>query len=88
MFAGFYDASALQTYTNDKNNLEFSQAIKRFELEILSSKIDHGYSGKSTAFSIFDLKVNYKWIEEKIIVVKDESSLLERINEAKGRTSE
>lgn len=88
VFAGFYDSSALQTYTNDKNNSEFSQTIKKIEAEIFSSKIDHGYSGKSTAFSIFDLKVNYKWIEEKVIVVKDETGLLSKIELAKGRTNE
>jgi hypothetical protein len=88
VFAGFYDASALQTYINDKNNIEFSHTIKKIEAEILSSKIDHGYSGKSTAFSIFDLKVNYKWVEEKIVVVKDETSLINRMDKAKGRVDE
>jgi len=84
VYAGFYDANALQTYTNDKNNPEFSLTIKKIEAEVLSSKMDFAYE-KPNAFSIFDLKVNHKWIEEKILVIKDESSLIERIKSANGR---
>lgn len=88
IFAGFYDSSALQTYINEKNNIEFSQAIKKIEAEVFSSKIDYGYSGKATAFTIFDFKVNYKWIEEKVLVVKDETNILSRMNKALGRTKD
>lgn len=87
VFAGFYDANALKTYTNDRNNPEFSRTIKKIEAEVLSSKMDFAYD-KPNAFSIFDLKVNHKWVEEKVVVVKDESSLLDRMKLAKDRLNE
>ncbi len=87
VFAEFYDLNALKTYVNEKNKLEFSTTIKKIEMEILSSKIDRGYTNPS-AMSIFDLKVNHKWIEEKVIVVKDETGLLDRIKNANGRIDE
>ena len=87
VFAEFYDLNALKTYVNEFNKSEFSTTIKKIEMEILSSKIDRGYANPS-AMSIFDLKVNHKWIEEKVIIVKDESSLFEKITKAKSRMNE
>lgn len=87
VYAGFYDANALKTYTNDKNNSEFSRTIKKMEAEVLSSKMDFAYE-KPNAFSIFDLKVNHKWIEEKVVVIKDETGLLDRMKIAKDRLNE
>lgn len=72
---GFIDEQALDKSYKDKEL--FYIPIKKMFAEIISSKIDYGYSGKgNTSFAIFDFKCNHGWNDKSAEKTDDEVDVI------------
>lgn len=83
----FESPSSLWDYCN--RDPKFSTIIKKAKTRIWGEKIALAETGElNPTVIIFQGKVNHGMIEEKHVVIKDESSLIERIKNANGRIDE
>lgn len=84
---GFKSPSSLWDYC--KRSPEFSSIIESAKNRIIGEKLALGEIGElNPTMVIWQGKINHGMIEEKHIVVKDNSSILERIKLAKKNASE
>jgi hypothetical protein len=83
----FESPSSLWDYCN--RDPKFSTIIKKAKNRIWGEKIALAEAGHlNPTVIIFQGKVNHGMIEEKHVIIKDESSLIERIKNANGRLDE
>jgi len=84
---GFKSPSSLWDYCNRSD--EFSTIIERTKNRIIGEKLALGETGELNAtMVIWQGKINHGMIEEKVVVIKDETGLLDRMKIAKGRLNE